>query len=102
MLYILLVGESERGIINGVELTNTKIASLLSYVGGIALNHPKDFVWLVVASCGFVLIAAILYTFWAITKGKQYIDTYGKREGKNIVEWDVGDESFDEEENEML
>jgi hypothetical protein len=41
------------------------LLSGLSFVAGLVVSRPEDFVWLMLASCAVITMAAMLYTSYA-------------------------------------
>ena len=39
---------------------------MLAFLAGIVVSDPNHFVWLMAGSCGAVLVAALLYTSFAL------------------------------------
>ena len=61
------VEEEARGAVNGVEHSLTNLFMLLSFVLGIIVPDPRNFVALVIVSLAMVALAMVVYVLWTRT-----------------------------------
>ncbi len=65
---------SVRGEVNGFASALTGIATLGLFASGVLLPSTNDFVYLIIASVVFVILAALVFSFWAWrTKDKAFL-----------------------------
>ena len=62
------VAESAVGVVNGMQESGLNVCFLLSFVLTIVFADPAQFVWPVWISFGSVVLAALIYTRWAMAQ----------------------------------
>lgn len=58
------------GTVLGVQGSMQSLLSGLSYVAGLLVPRPEDFIWLMLGSCAVITTAAVLYTGYALPRAR--------------------------------